>query len=375
MSQGGPNPEPLPHWPDTGAPLRPRTREQLGRYIAEARGRKLSIGPAGASHSWDLSELHEVVSFHPPDMILSVDPGLTLDAIKDLVEKEQLWLPLDAPHGGEVSLAQYLAGDDSISWLSHRHGTSRDWVMRITACDDYGREVSSGARVVKNVAGYQLAPLYIGARDALGPLVEVTFRLLPLPARLTLARWDADSPAPLVTILQQARRQSHPSGRGEPWEALRMLRQGTHWWLEGVTRYSPETAASWGSPGNKAAITRVERPPRENRNSPFQPALRLQTLPTQVIPLLDSLERLPADLVCYPAAGVVTLAGEGGHLDGPALQTLITQVVAAGGRARVLSPASGLRVPAGADPERDILRRVKATLDPDGVFGPLPEML
>ncbi|MEE9162027.1 MAG: FAD-binding oxidoreductase [Candidatus Neomarinimicrobiota bacterium] len=367
--------DPLPDWPDAGAPLRPQTREQLGRYIAQARERKVSIGPPGAAHGWDLSELHEVVSFHPPDMILSVEPGLTLDAIKDAAEKEHLWLPLDAPHGGNVSLAQYLAGDDSISWLSHHHGASRDWVMRVTACDDRGREVSSGARVVKNVAGYQLAPLYIGARDALGPLVEVTFRLLPLPARLTLAKWDADSHTSLITILQQARRQTHPSGRGEPWEALRIVRQGKHWRLEGVTRFPPETAASWGSPGNDDTISQVELPPREYRNSPFHPALRLQTLPTHVIPLLESLERLQTDLVCYPAAGVVTLADDGRHLDGPALQTLIAQVVAAGGKARVHSPESGIRVPAAADPERDILRRVKAALDPDGVFGPLPETL
>ncbi|MBI3879421.1 MAG: hypothetical protein HY301_05080 [Verrucomicrobia bacterium] len=46
-----------------------------------------------------------------------------------------------------------------------------------------GRVISSGGKVVKNVAGYDLHKLFIGARGTLGVIVEATFKLRPLPER------------------------------------------------------------------------------------------------------------------------------------------------------------------------------------------------
>ena len=362
-------------WPASGGALRPDARPQLAQLISQARHRDESIGPPGATHRWNLSSLNSIISLSPPDMILTVETGLTLQQVKDAVENEHLWLPLDTTDGGQVTLASYLSADYSLSWLSHRYGTSRDWVMGMTVCDDQGREVTSGAAVVKNVAGYQLAPLYIGARDALGPIVEVSFRLLPLPARLTHAHWESDTLAPLQRIRQQARSSSHPDGRAEPWEALRLARYGARWQLEGLTRFPPEAAASWGPRDGSGTITEVDRPARESLPAGFHPALRLQVLPTQLPPLLDAVARQGPDLVCYPSLGVLTLGGPGGGLGNSAVAKLAAEVVAGGGSARALDPSGSAALPnsdAGAG-DGQIMRRVKTILDPHGVFGPWPE--
>ena len=352
---------------------RPDSRHQVGALIAEARQRGESIGAPGAARRWDLTHLDKVISFHAPDMVITVETGLTLAAIKDAVEAQRLWLPLDAADGGEQTLAAYLARDDSLSWLSYRHGPSRNWVMRLTACDDRGREVSSGAAVVKNVAGYQLAPLYIGARDAFGPLVEITFRLLPLPVRVTRAEWQANDYPPLLKVWQQSRRSTHPSGRGEPWEALRLVRNQGRWRLEGFTRLPPETVTQWS--GDYATIAQVERLPRERHDDGFRPSLRLQVLPTQLEPLLAAVSRLSVNLVCYPAAGVVTLDTAESPLIEPNLEELLRSKLPPGGRLQRLNGFAGSTSPL-RDHEADeygVLRKIKQILDPDGLFGPLPE--
>ncbi len=364
-------------WPDPGGTLQPRERSQVGELIVQARSRQVTIGSSQATYRWDLSRLDGVVSFHAPDMILTVETGLTLNAVKDIVEAEKLWLPLDAPDGGDRSLATYLAGDYSLSWLSHRYGTVRDWMVGLTALDDQGREVTCGARVVKNVAGYQLAPLYIGAGDALGPMVEVSFRLLPLPVPATVVWWQADNPDPLVTIWQQSRRISHPSGRGEPWEAFRLEYLDGQWRLDGLTRFPPETAAAWGSSAvieSGAAIAKTDAPPREGREDTPECTIRIQVFPTQIPELLASLHSLGVELTCYPSAGVVQVGRLDGLKEGSALESLLATIVEERGRVQPLTGDLPIRIPLPADPSADraLMARVKAILDPEGVFGPLP---
>jgi len=362
-------------WPQSGGKLQPGGRAQLGELIKQSRARRVTIGSPHATYRWDLSRLDKVVAFHPPDMIMTAETGLTLNAVKDLAEAEKLWLPLDTT-GGDLSLAEYLAGDLSLSWLSHRYGTARDWIVGLTALDDQGREVTSGARV-KNVAGYQLAPLYVGAGDALGPIVEVSFRLLPLPVPVTVARWQADDPIPLVTLWQQSRRSSHPSGRGEPWEAFRLEHRDGQWRLDGLTRFPLEAAAAWEGPINgcsREAITETDTPPREGQGDILPSTIRIQVLPTRIPELLASLHSLGPDLTCYPAAGAVHVGRLDGIKDRPALESLLTAVAEKRGRVQPLTADVPVKLPTPASPpaDRDLMAQVKRILDPDGVFGPLP---
>ncbi|MBA7604861.1 MAG: FAD-binding protein [Calditrichaeota bacterium] len=381
-------------WPDPGGTLQPRERSQVGELIVQARSRQVTIGSPQATYRWDLSRLDRVVSFHAPDMILTVETGLTLNAVKDIVEAEKLWLPLDMPGGGDRSLAEYLAGDDSLSWLSHRYGTVRDWIMGLTALDDQGREVTSGARVVRNVSGYQLAPLYIGAGDTLGPIVEVSFRLQPLPVPATVVSWQADNPDPLVAIWQQSRRISHPSGRGEPWEAFRLEHLDGQWRLDGMTRFPPEDVAAWEGPSSglrlarwatprgagsagivsKEAIIETRVPPREGRRNALQSNIRIQVFATQVPELLASLHSLGVELTCYPAAGVIRVGRLDGIRERSALESLLAAVVDKGGRVQPMTADVPVKIPAptSLSADRVLMTRVKRVLDPDGVFGPLP---
>jgi glycolate oxidase FAD binding subunit len=76
-----------------------------------------------------------------------------------------------------------------------RYGTPRDLVIGITVVRSDGIVASSGGKVVKNVAGYDLGKLFAGSYGTLGLIVEAVFRLHPLPAVTAYTTVDRADPA------------------------------------------------------------------------------------------------------------------------------------------------------------------------------------
>ncbi|UCD38354.1 MAG: FAD-binding oxidoreductase [Fidelibacterota bacterium] len=367
-------------WPEHGSALQPSERHVVGTLISQANTARKSIGSPGANYHWDFALLDKIISFRAQDMAISVEVGLTLDKLKTLVENEKLWLPLDTPQGGDILLADYLAHDHSLSWLSHHHGTLHDWAMGLTAVDNNGHEVNSGALVLKNVAGYQLAPLYIGARMALGPVLEVSFRLLPMPTPVTLVHWRADDPSTLMAACQHVTQQCYPSGRGDPWEGFRITRLDSQWRVDGWTLFPSGQVTEWTQKFKSLtseSITESEIPPREKQIACHQPELLIQVRPTQVPELLVTLHSFKMDLICYPKAGAILL----GPVDPTGIEVLqreiLNPIAAKDGLVKVMTAEGSIDIlnATKASAESAIMARVKSILDPEGVFGPLPEIL
>ena len=72
-------------------------------------------------------------------------------------------------------------------------GTLRDYVIGISTINDEGQEVKAGGRVVKNVAGYDLCKLHIGALGTLGITGQVTLKLRPLPECAAFVTFGCES--------------------------------------------------------------------------------------------------------------------------------------------------------------------------------------
>jgi glycolate oxidase FAD binding subunit len=86
---------------------------------------------------------------------------------------------LDPP--GDPTLGECLLENLS-GPLAHRFGTMRDLVIGVTVVLPDGTRASSGGKVVKNVAGYDLGKLFCGSRGRLGRVERLALRLYPLPA-------------------------------------------------------------------------------------------------------------------------------------------------------------------------------------------------
>ena len=120
-----------------------------------------------------------MLEHEPGDLTCVVEAGIPLSALNARLAEHGQRLSLDPP--GDPTLGACVAGDLS-GPLSHRFGTVRDLLLGITVVLADGTVASSGGKVVKNVAGYDLAKLFCGSRGRLGLIVRVSLRLHPLPA-------------------------------------------------------------------------------------------------------------------------------------------------------------------------------------------------
>src|SRR5204862_6917429 len=80
----------------------------------------------------------------------------------------------------------------------HRYGAARDLIVGITVALPDGTVAKAGGKVIKNVAGYDLAKLFTGAFGTLGLIVQVSVRLHPRPPQALTARGVSDDPERLA---------------------------------------------------------------------------------------------------------------------------------------------------------------------------------
>jgi FAD/FMN-containing dehydrogenase len=151
--------------------LAPASAEDLAGQIAAANSRIRGV---------DLSRLRAIVEHTPEDMTATVLTGMTVAEFQSALGRHRQWVPIDPPRADRVTVGELLAFDLS-GPRRYGYGTVREFVIGMRVVLGSGEIIKSGGKVVKNVAGYDLARLFIGARNSLGIIVEVTFKLRPLP--------------------------------------------------------------------------------------------------------------------------------------------------------------------------------------------------
>lgn len=127
----------------------------------------------------DLRKMNCILELTPEDMTVTVEAGISLGALQRELATHRQWLPIDPPNAETVSIHDVLSRDLN-GPRRFGYGTIREHLigMKVVLAD--GRTIKSGGKVVKNVAGYDLAKLFIRAHDSLGIIVEATFKLRPL---------------------------------------------------------------------------------------------------------------------------------------------------------------------------------------------------
>jgi glycolate oxidase FAD binding subunit len=144
-------------------------------------GTMLHLGnpPTKPGHAVDTRALDRIIDYPARDMTISVQAGITIAKLQEVLAKENQRLPVDVPHPETATLGGAIAVNAS-GPRRYGYGTLRDYVIGISFTDDQGHEVKSGGRVVKNVAGYDLCKLQIGALGTLGIITQVTLKVLPI---------------------------------------------------------------------------------------------------------------------------------------------------------------------------------------------------
>lgn len=112
------------------------------------------------------------------DLVVEVSADVRLSELQRELAAQRQWLPLDPP--GDPTIGEIIDGNLS-GPRRFGYGAVRDHLLGIRVRLRDGREIQSGGRVVKNVAGYDLGKLFVGAQGRLGRVLTATFKLWPRP--------------------------------------------------------------------------------------------------------------------------------------------------------------------------------------------------
>jgi glycolate oxidase FAD binding subunit len=186
--------------------LRARAQDQAVYPLGGRTMLDCGLPPSRPGIGIDLRNLNQVIDYPARDMTVTVQAGITLARLQDVLQQENQRLPIDVPCPAQAtlggSLAANVSGPRRYGW-----GTFRDYVIGITVVNDEGQEVKAGGRVVKNVAGYDLCKLYVGSLGTLGIITQVTLKLRPVPEEraLVVLRCDPNGVEPLLEQLHRSR--------------------------------------------------------------------------------------------------------------------------------------------------------------------------
>ena len=162
---------------------------------------------ASGLRTLDVGALRGIVEYVPGDLTLTARASTTLAEIDEATRPHAQWLPLDPFAAPGATLGATLA---TASWgpLSGSIGLPRDLTIGLEFVDGRGIVVRGGGRVVKNVAGFDLVRLTVGAWGTLGIITEVSVRLRARPPRECTLALDAprapEALAPLLRTLRDA---------------------------------------------------------------------------------------------------------------------------------------------------------------------------
>lgn len=223
--------------------IRPTTTTELCEVISTGAklrlrggGTKDAIGAPCDAQVVDMRGFAGVVDYDPPELVLTVRAGTPLAEIEALVAGEGQMLAFDPfDHGAMLGndggatiggvIAAGVAGPARLS-----RGGARDHLLGFTAVSGRGERFVAGAKVVKNVTGYDLPKLMTGSWGRLAALTELTLKVLPAPrVRRTFVMRGLDAAGAVAAMARamgsaaEVTAAAHlPDWRGDAVTALRL---------------------------------------------------------------------------------------------------------------------------------------------------------
>ena len=136
--------------------------------------------PVRADLILSTARLNRVIEHAWADLTVSVEAGCKIQNLQNTLAQHGQRIAVDPLWPERATVAGMLSTNDS-GTLRIRYGALRDLIIGVTIALPDGTLASSGGKVVKNVAGYDLPKLVTGALGTLGVITRAIFRLHPLP--------------------------------------------------------------------------------------------------------------------------------------------------------------------------------------------------
>ena len=325
--------------------------------------------------------LTQVVEHNVGDLTAVLEAGVPLAVAQEQFATAGQMLALDPPltapgsSDPRATIGGILATADS-GPLRHRYGAPRDLVLGMTVALGDGTIAQSGGKVIKNVAGYDLAKLFAGSFGTLGLILSVNVRLHPKPVEHATALGACDDPVTLASAARalaaapleldaldfawQAGRGgvlAQCSGANPPERAQRAARVLQQAGLVGVD-VTEDDESLW------------ERQRAGQRSSSSEGILvRVSVRPSALADVLRASANRGGSVVGRAALGVSYI-----EVDPTAVDRLFSSLPAGAHKVLLDAPAEARSAidPWGLDegPELELMRQVKARFDPSGACNP-----
>jgi glycolate oxidase FAD binding subunit len=359
--------------------LQPQTTAELQELVAatprlsvRGGGSKpaLSAPPAGAVCA-DLRRLSGIIEYVPDEYVFTAYAGTPVSQVAETLARNGQYLPFDPLLAGRGATLGGTVAANTCGSGRYRYGGVRDFILGVRFIDGRGQLVRSGAKVVKNAAGFDLAKFFVGSLGRYGILVEVSFKVFPRPRsfltleftypslaavqeaifRLAVQPLDIDAldfePAEKAAFRLHVRLGGLEAGLPDRAARLEEFLQSERQRLPQELLLGDYEAAYWQGVNNLSLI-------------PPGASLLKVPLPPRSVPLLDA--RLRSTVRRYTAGGSVAWLAVN---DVPAARTALTDLGLIG--LRIWGPGGDPFV--GTRRGMTLAQRAKRALDPSGRFG------
>ncbi|EKM99493.1 FAD-binding protein [Acidocella sp. MX-AZ02] len=360
--------------------MKPQNTKEVGEIIGQALaggekleviggGTRAGIGAPREVPRLCLAGLSGILEYDPAELVLTARAGTPLAEIEAAVAERGQGLAFE-PYGAAGStiggvLAAGVAGARRVS-----AGGARDHLLGFEAVSGRGEIFRAGAKVVKNVTGYDLPKLLCGSWGRLAALTEVTLKVLPrAPERVTLC-WRGLADEPAFALMRAALRAPCDVAAAAhlPGEATMLRLDGVGPSIAARRDYLGAALAAYGPPealDDAAPLwARVQGGAGLTTEAPLW---RLSLPPRAALGAIAPLLAAGGAWLADWAGGLIWLAPEG-H------EALIREAAdAAGGHATLMRAPAEIRarIPAlhpQAPGVEALSRRVRRGFDPMGIF-------
>lgn len=354
--------------------------------IPKGGGTKLGWGnsPARADLILSTARLTEIIEHAWADLTVSVEAGCTVQRLQETLAQHGQRLALDPLWPEKATIGGVLSSNDSGA-LRLRFGALRDLIIGATIALADGTLASSGGKVVKNVAGYDLPKLVTGALGTLGVITRVVFRVHPLPRStrsFSISAANSEEAQRLVLAIQDSKLahtflQSHFSDAALP--VMDILFEGTD---EGLAAQEAQLR-KLSTPASVREASTATWTAREELWSFSDPAstaiAKISILPADMARTMKLMEHIANGhqvrwraLVYATGIGWLRLEGKPGSLRG-ALQALRVELERQG--CSVVALHRPEKMPAfdawgTAGDAHPLMKAVKRQLDPKNTLNP-----
>ena len=179
--------------------LTQKIREQIAEAHDSATPLKICAGNSKAFYGRKIEgeelsfkEHTGIIDYHASELVITARSGTKISEIENSLAEHKQMFAFEPPHHNENST---LGGIIACGLSGPKRGfacAARDAVLGASVVNGRGESMKFGGQVMKNVAGYDVSRLMVGAQGTLGALLDISIKVLPMPASEITLSFEMD---------------------------------------------------------------------------------------------------------------------------------------------------------------------------------------